>query len=41
MKLPIKIKLDALKGVFSFFGKKKKKKKIDEDELDEDDFIPS
>ncbi len=52
MKLPIKFKLDALKGVlgklgavkglFGLFGKKKKKKKkIDEDELDEDDFIPS
>ena len=54
MKLPIKFKLDALKGPISnivgklgavkgllgFFGKKKKKK-IDEDELDEDDFIPS
>ena len=52
MKLPIKFKLDALKGVFGKLGavkglfglfgkKKKKKKKIDEDELDEDDFIPS
>ena len=51
MKLPIKIKLDALKGVigklgavkgmFGLFGKKKKKKKSDDDEIDENDFIPS
>ena len=51
MKLPIKIKLDALKGVIGklgavkgmlgIFGKKKKKKKIDDEDIDEDDFIPS
>ena len=51
MKLPIKIKLDAfkgiigklgaVKGVFGIFGKKKKKKKTDNEDIDEDDFIPS